>query len=226
LIRLANEVFLTIKRAYDQLSSNSAVPRPGLVATGTGAQQIRAAGTGAPPSRAPTAPGPAVPPAAATPPAARPKPATPAPRPTPPRAQTVPGTPAPVPGTMRPSGAIPKVSFNGAAPPAAAKSTAPATSGPEVELEAALDLMRRKLWGEARQAFQKLAISSPHEKRYRAYMHLARAREAHDAGKVDEARAEVQRALALDPDLPPAKRLLDDLPPEPSGGLFKKIFKR
>src|SRR5688500_11492139 len=57
-IRLANEVFLTIKRAYDQLTANSAVPRPGLVASGTGAQPVRASGTGAPPNRAPTTPGP------------------------------------------------------------------------------------------------------------------------------------------------------------------------
>ena len=126
----------------------------------------------------------------------------------------MPGVPAPVPGTQRPSAAIPRATL-----------TAPPT-GPDAEWEAALDLMRRKLWNEARQAFQKLAVSMPHEKKYRAHMHLARAREAQDAGKLGEARAELQRALALDPELVPAKRALDDLPPEPSGGLFKKIFKR
>jgi hypothetical protein len=208
-IRLANEVFLTIKRAYDQLSTASAVPRPGVVASGTGA--VRAAGTTAPPHRAATTPGPAVPPAA-PPPRARPPATTPAPGAPPPRARTVPGTPAPVPGTMRPSAAIPKVT-----PP-----------GPDADFEAAQDLLRRKLWSDARQAFQKLAVSIPQEKKYRAFMHYARAREAHDAGKLDEARAELQRALALDPDLVPAKLLLNDLAPEPGGGggMFKKIFKR
>jgi hypothetical protein len=208
-IRLANEVFLTIKRAYDVTTTTT-----------------RAAGTGAPPNRVATTPGPAVPPAAAAP-RARPvtTPATSAPPPAQPpaaRARTVPGTaaPAPVPGTARPSGAIPKVSAG--APPA----PAPRPIGPEAVFEAALELLRRTLWGEARQAFQKLAVSMPHDKRFRAHMHYARAREAQDAGKPDEARAELQRAVALDPDLVPAKRALEDLSPEPRGGLFNKFFKR
>jgi tetratricopeptide (TPR) repeat protein len=198
-VRLANEVFLTIKRAYDQLAASSAVPRPGRVAVGTGARQIRAGGTGAPPLRAATTPGPA---------AAPPRPAPTAP---PPRAATVPG-PAPVPS--RPSGGIPRVT---SAPPA----------GPDAEWEAAVDLLRRKLWGDARQAFQKLAVAAPHDRRYRAHMHYARAKEAQDAGRVDEARAELQRALTLDPELQRAKIALGELPePDPGGGLFRKIFKR
>ena len=199
-VRLANEVFLTIKRAYDQLSSASAVPRPGLVASGTGAQQVRASGTGAPPTRPATVPGPA--------PVATQRPV---------RTRTVPGTPAPVPGSVRPSGAIPKVQLG--TPPA----PPPAPADPR---EAAQDLLRRKLWGEARQAFQKLAVATPQDKELRAYMHYARAREAQDAGRLDECRAELQRALALHPTLVAAKLALDDLPPEPGGGLLKKIFRR
>jgi len=196
-VRLANEVFLTIKRAYDQLAAASAVPRPTAVASGTGAVPQRGSGTIAPPSRTATTPGAAPP--------ARPKPATTVA----PRARTVQG-PAPAPAPARPT----------AAPPIAA--------APADPFEAAMDLLRRKLWGEARQAFQKLAVAGPQDKRYRAHMHYARAREAMDAGRADEARAELQRALALEPDLERAKIALRELSPdpEPGGGLLKKIFRR
>ncbi|MCA9678980.1 MAG: tetratricopeptide repeat protein, partial [Myxococcales bacterium] len=101
-----------------------------------------------------------------------------------------------------------------------------AKTPPVGALEAAQDLLRRKLWVDARQAFHELAVSAPGEKSYRAMMHYARGREAQEAGRLDEARAELQRAIALDPDLAVAKRALDDLPPEPKGGLFSKLFRR
>ena len=183
-VRLANEVFLTIKRAYDQLS--------------TAQPSVRAVGT-APPARATTTP----------PPPTRPTTAAP-------RATTTPGTAAPPRRPPQPA-PQPKVSYGGAAPP----------SPTELAWQEGMDLLRRRLWGEARQVFLKLALGAPTEKKYRSHMHYARAEEARAAGRPDEARAELQRALVLEPDLAPAKRALAELPPEPpSGGLFSKIFKR
>ena len=95
------------------------------------------------------------------------------------------------------------------------------------KFKASEELLRRKLWSDARQAFHRLAVAAPTEKRYRAHMHYARGREAQEAGRPDEARSELQRALALDPELFAARRALDDLPPEPDkGGLLSKLFKR
>jgi len=119
----------------------------------------------------------------------------------------------------------------GAAPsrPSGVRAVTPAStpSAADDNFEQALDLLRRKLWNDARQAFHKLAVAAPHDKRYRSHMHYARGREAADAGRYDEARAELQRALALEPELQAAKRALEDLPPEPpTGGLLSRFFKR
>jgi len=207
-VRLANEVFLTIKRAYDQLSN------PPVVRAST-PQPVRAP-TPVPARAATPAPGvPVQAPRATTPRPTRATTPTPAPSArtiAAPRAPTTPGT-----GPLRP-------------PPTARPATpAPVepASAEDVAWGHALELMRRRLWSEARQAFHKLAVAAPHDKRYRAHMHLARARESIDGGRADEARAELQRALVLDPSLVAAKRALEDLPPEPSsGGLLGRFFKR
>jgi tetratricopeptide (TPR) repeat protein len=206
IVRLANEVFLTIKRAYDQLT---AAPKPALAA-GTSTQPVvrptparSATGT---PSRAPT------------PPTGIPARAT-----TPPIVPT--SAPAPNrPSTPPPRAASPRVPTPAIGIPRAALTTPPT---PEAELEAALELARRRLWADARQAFQKLAVASPQDKKFRAYMHWARGREAQEAGRNDEARAELQRALALAPDLTQAKVALDSLPQPPSDpGVLSRLFKR
>ncbi len=258
IVRVANDVFVTIKRAYDQLSTSGrgaatrAAPEPTtrpLVATraptapasaagttpppaGTTPPPLRGAGarpgstppaTGAAPPHAPTAQARATSQAAAS---ATARPLTPPPAPV--RSATV-APPAPA----RPAMAAPATRAVTSAPPARAASSPPATraatSGPagDPALEAAHDLLRRRLWSDARQAFHQLAIAAPGDKRLRAYMHYARGREASEAGRGDEARAELQRALALDPELTAAKRALDDLPPEPPrGGLVSRLLRR
>jgi hypothetical protein len=146
------------------------------------------------------------------------KPATPPPRPaTPPG-----GTPV-----MRPRVATPPAGTPIARPTTPLPQQQPAGPTREQEFEVALDLLRRKLWAEARQAFLKLAAADTNDKRSRAHMHYARGREAEAAGKPEEARAEWQRALALDPDFVRAKTALADLPPPPpSGGVFSRFFKK
>jgi tetratricopeptide (TPR) repeat protein len=107
------------------------------------------------------------------------------------------------------TGALP---VRGATPPPAAPvpRQTPATGTPVLsrELATALALLERQRWGEARAAFHQLAVAAPHEPRHRAHMHYARGREALAVGRADEARAELRRALALAPDLAPARRVL------------------
>jgi curved DNA-binding protein CbpA len=86
-------------------------------------------------------------------------------------------------------------------------------------------MLARGAFGDAREAFRLIALTAPHEKKYRAYMHLAWGREHAAAGKPDEARAELQRAIKLAPDLTAAKDALDKLP-KSSGGLFKRLFRK
>ncbi len=218
IVRASNEVFLTIKRAYDQLA-----PGPSSRGTHAGRGPVRARTVPAASAPAPRA----TPPPTTRAPHAAPPPTTRAPHAAPPSTATAGGarpppraatTPGPGVRPARPTEA-PR-----AAPPA---STAPPPAG-DPAWEAAQELLRRKLWNDARQAFHLLAVAAPADKRPRAHMHYARAREAQDAGRNDEARAELQRALATDPDLAIARRALDDLtPPEPAkGGLFSKLFKR
>jgi tetratricopeptide (TPR) repeat protein len=145
-VKLANEVFLAIRRAYQSVSS------------------------------------------------APPPPVT--------RAST-----APVAAPERPSGGIPRiVRFTPptgvpVTPPPPSPPARPATPSPAPNppLEKALELAHQKKWPEARAAFVELATRNPGDPRYRAYVHYARGWEASSLGKDNEARAEWQRALALDP---------------------------
>jgi hypothetical protein len=245
-VRLANEVFLTIKRAYDQLS-----PSPRRLAGGTGvrtAVRQTASGTAPPPTRpAPTTtgnpravtnvgPAPAPPVTRAPPLASRPapvparpvRPATPpmgVPAVVPPRPQTarLATPPMGVPATA-PRAPTAKVAPLPPPPPPAPAPTPAALR--EAEFAAAIDLLRRKLFAEARAVFHKLAAAVPSDKRFRAHMHYARGCEADVAGKPDEARAEWQRAVALDPEFVRARSALADLSPPPGGGLFSRLFKK
>ncbi len=249
-VRQANEVFLTIKRAYDQMSA------PPKVAHGTGSIPARPAGSAPPPASrqsSPAIPRPGTPPPVDPPTQPPKRPSEPFPRvvtpnPTTPPAVARPRSPLdppthPPPG--KPSTATSAVSFTAqdrvrpasmspatqpapaptARPRAASVSPTRALTPTEEAMEPAMDLLRRKLWADARQALLKLAVAHPQEKAFRAYMHYARGRESQDAGKLDEARAEWQRAIGLEPELVAAKRALEELPPEPSGGgLLGRLF--
>ena len=65
--------------------------------------------------------------------------------------------------------------------------------------ERALALLREQRFTEARAGFAELAAEAPTDTRYRSYLHYARGWEAFQLGKDGEARAEWQRALAIDP---------------------------
>jgi hypothetical protein len=284
-VRLANEAFLAIKRAYDGLIR----PEPGARATdppptapAPRTVEPSTVRIGAPSPRTTDAPA-VVRSAPAQPPAARPT-APPVsitaqtgpivigrPSPTPSTAPaSVPGGPrlprndlgkapvaagkptektgdkptdklpaqarAPLPKTEKlPAMARPGApASRTATPPSGIPTTAGVTAPPperteQERLAAALELLRRRLWRDAERALGELAISVPTERKYRAYRHYARGRVAQDDGRLDEARAEWERALRLDPELGPARQAIDALPEDPkppSGGLLSKLFKR
>lgn len=123
----------------------------------------------------------------------------PATRPVTPQRPTTPrGTDEMNPGTIRYAGSPP----SGRATPAFDETVA---------LSEALELMTQRNWPGARTAIQHLAARVPQSKPYRALLCYVRGREAQSAGKVDDAAAEFQRALQLDPDLVQAKLALAEI---------------
>jgi hypothetical protein len=149
-----------------------------------------------------------------TPPAGIPqqqRPITPiaATRPTPPRPSTPPGAapPKPIdynPGTIRYSGASP-------VPTPARHATSTPPFDERQALRESLMMLNERKWADARQALHTLAAKVPQSKNYRALLCYARGREAHAAGKSDEAQLEYQRALQLDPELDLAKQAIAEL---------------
>ena len=208
-VRLANEAFLAIKRAYDGLiapeppvkekpieipPSKPASPAPIAAGTLPIAQRVteKIVPQPKPVARPPTGAIPAQPPRNATD-----------------------KQPAIRPATSK----LPAQKKEDPTPP-------PATE--EQRFTLALDMLRRRLWRDAEKALGELAVSVPAEKKYRAYRHYAKGRVAQDDGRLDEARTEWERALRLDPELGAARAAIDSLPepPKPSGGLLSKLFKR
>lgn len=180
-VKLSNEVFLSIRRAYESLSTAPA-PASGRAPTvpGVGVPAERPSGSiprivkFTPPTGVPVTPSPPTtpPPVAARPPE----------RPS--------GTTIPRPATPRPSTPTPGRAQTAPPPP-------PRPADPQ--LAKALDLAEKQQWAEARAAFVDVAARHPGDPRYRAYVHYARGWEAFTLGKDGEARAEWQRASALDP---------------------------
>jgi hypothetical protein len=76
---------------------------------------------------------------------------------------------------------------------------------------AVLDLLQRQQWDLARNALHQLSARDPGSKRIRALVCYARGREAQLDRRLDDARVELQEALALDPALQPAKTALTEL---------------
>lgn len=217
-IRLANEAFLAIKRAYDGLvRPPDAAPRPISDApSGRTTVAIPVVPRTTTPIARPTEKTPA--PARVT---------TPIPRPTDRSTDKLPAQRHPTPPTQpvfRPTVPIAPI------PRATAKTAAidpPATE--EQRFASALELLRRRLWKDADKVLGELSVSVPTDRRYRAYRHYARGRMAQDEGRLDEARGEWERALRLEPELTAARAAIDSLPepPKPSGGgLLSKLFKR
>lgn len=80
-----------------------------------------------------------------------------------------------------------------------------------VDEAAALDLLQRQQWDQARSVLHQLSARDPGSKRIRALMCYARGREAQLDRRVDDARVELQDALELDPALQLAKTALTEL---------------
>jgi tetratricopeptide (TPR) repeat protein len=153
-------------------------------------------------------------------------------------APATPGAPAP---SAAPAGAVPAPA-RAPAPAAVVKGTTQlpklsdgvAPGSEEADLEIAMHYIKRKQWSDARKQLHALAARVPADKRYRALLSYARGREQQDDGRHDEARAEFNRALQLDPDLYMAKNALQQLgsvasdePEKPSGGgLFSRLFRK
>jgi DnaJ-domain-containing protein 1 len=286
IVRLANEVFLSLRAAYEAVTSGKAKPTVATVAAGTDAPPTRP--TPAPPPIAaananPIAKGtmrmarrddsermaiqqaapPASPPAAATvaakpvaQPASRdstrlraiePRSPTPAqgvqqtpPRnavriATPPRRDSdkiikqVAATAAAQNRETQKMGQLPATQATTAPIPAPTPSQPIPQLSEEAELEQAMELLKRRLWTEAKKAFHALAARDTVNKRYRALLSYARGREAQDEARHDIAREEFTRALQLDPDLNPARVALGQVaeePKKPSGGLLSRLLKK
>lgn len=199
---------------------------------GPGAPHPTRAPTGQAPTLArPPSPAPTAPARATTPPgpgAAGARPSTPSPAP-----GARPGTPSPAPAsrptTSGPAAGAPrgapqtvqpwKPTVSGAAraaspvPTAAATGTKPPAGSfdERAELMIVMDLVRKGQWPAARQALQNLAARVPGSTNYKALLAYARAREAQQANRPDEAILELQRALQLDPNLSLAKTALAEL---------------
>jgi tetratricopeptide (TPR) repeat protein len=92
--------------------------------------------------------------------------------------------------------------------------------------EHALKLLSVGRLGEARKALHQLAAEQPQTKKYRVQMHYAWGLEHEEAGRLDDARAELERALALDGEFKRAHEALDRLPGPKKGKFFSKIFGR
>lgn len=97
----------------------------------------------------------------------------------------------------------------------------------EQEVEAARELLQRGEFAAARLEFHRLAIADPQRKELRVYMHLAWGHQHEADGDAANAAAEYNRALKLDPDFAPASRAIKNLNKKTKGwGLFSKLFRK
>lgn len=187
--RQANEVFLALRAAHDQISktlrratgpiAQAAVVAPVAAAPGNGRGGQALPSRTAHPETHDTGERPILPSAAAS--GLRPAAARPA----------APPAAARTPGTARPAG-----------------NPLPTTARDEA---AVIDLLQRQQWNLARSALHQLVARDPGSKRLRALEAYARGREAQLERRLDDARVELQDALELDPDLQLAKTALGEL---------------
>jgi tetratricopeptide (TPR) repeat protein len=120
-------------------------------------------------------------------------------------------------------------------PPPASSTETPATIAERVtereenrekQFKSATAMVRQGKVAAAKDIFRQLAIESPTTKKYRVYMHYAWGRELQEARREEEARAEYNRALSLDPDFAPALQAIATLRVDkPATGKFlSKLF--
>jgi len=199
--KLANEVFLSLRAAHDQVSKT--LRRPG----------------GAPAAGAPNngRGGQALPSRTARPPDTGERPVVPS-SPTASGSGPTPGSvPGHVPGapTGPTSGSRPPVvrpaQLGAARAPGVARPVGNPTPATARDEAAVIDLLQRQQWDLARSALHQLSARDPSSKRLRALEAYARGREAQLDRRLDDARVELQDALELDPDLQIAKTALTEL---------------
>jgi tetratricopeptide (TPR) repeat protein len=93
--------------------------------------------------------------------------------------------------------------------------------------EEAQRLLAQGQWQAAREAFHKIAAEDSQSRRYRSYLSYARGLEHRACGRIDEAIKELERAVALDSEVPEFRNDLDKTREmKKGGGLFSKIFGR
>jgi hypothetical protein len=237
--RLANEVFLGIKSAHDQLLRALGAPNARGAAYQTGPMPTLSASASGPVRRQSGVYAAARPPGTqATPvPRATGSESMPAQRPTPTSMTAQRPTPTATPRPIPPSGSGPIARASATPPPRTTPpppqnfsmgtvryAGTPPTKPPPVvsqagaaewderrALQAAIDMLTARDWSRAKVALHALAARVPQSRQYRALLSYARGRELEAAGKRDNAATEYERALQLDPTLGQAKLALADL---------------
>lgn len=97
----------------------------------------------------------------------------------------------------------------------------------EQRFQRALNQMRITDFVTAATTFKELAVGRPSEKRFRMHMHYAQGRVQQAMGQHEEARAEYKRALGLDADFAEAHQAMETLPGDKSAkSIIKKFFKK
>lgn len=227
---LALEVFIALKRAYEELAKQRA-------RNGAGGPPVAAAGGRVAATEQPirvaqgTAPI-GLPPRTATPPnGASPRAATP-PSGSPPRAATPPNG---APQRLGTAPAAPVAASPPVSPLAATRMPAQRLGMPsngamqkqrerEERVQRALADSQAGRHGEARKVLYAVAAEDAQEKRWRVLLYLVWGHELLAEGKLDEAQKQYERSLALDASHEPTRRALTELDGKRKGKGFWKSF--
>lgn len=213
---LANELFLVIRAAYDQLLDDTrrAALREKLQGAPSPAQ--------IPALAAPTSPrGSSQLPALPVPPAAQRGSIPSAQRP------TVPAVPqARAAGTQKPFPDARPIKPISIGQPADVNALVEEAKGREKRYALARTMLQEGRYREAREALLRLATEEPGTRKFRVTLHLAWGLEHRHEGRADDAARELERALALEPDNAEAAEALRKLEADRKRGLFTKTSGR
>ncbi len=99
----------------------------------------------------------------------------------------------------------------------------------EARFQAALEKLDSGNFSDASVAFKKLAVARPSDKRFRMHMHYCQGKYHQAAGRHGEARSEYQRALGIDTSFTLAHKAMATLPQDPEkkkAGLLSRFFRK
>jgi len=99
----------------------------------------------------------------------------------------------------------------------------------EARFQAALEKLDSGKFSDASVAFKKLAVARPSDKRFRMHMHYCQGKYHQSAGRHGEARSEYQRALGIDTSFTLAHKAMATLPQDPEkkkAGLLSRFFRK